>query len=417
MVGVTLFLQLAYIALGFLAATAADGDAPVSDGHSGDDIVELLQNSIHITQQVGDGAKQAQQTSEGDDNGDSSFTNSYAPIGGHSWQQLEEMVLSRVHDSEKFAGKGNFLFVKKIGSIISKLRSSILARKKSNQQLITKTINRFSRCNSKLWLSYKGSIKKIERFSALRKPHKECEEAYADIVDSEKSHMLKLENAQAALKDAKGQWAEAKQQQSPKVCTSTGIEKYEQQLTRLLHRFKKYLKKMKRLDAEKKKKRIKLAAARAMVNRRKQMQKAMARKCKTISKQMDGAKCAAVTMLKTGCTEHNTCWQTTLKRYNRFSKIVTQEEKQMKVEWRALGRIKCFLGVLAPEKNSKKKATLEDCIKTPVNADHLNIDYGKIPKRPKCPKDKKCPCNAAYLKEEYNLKKMVTKCSRCPACK
>lgn len=417
MVGVTLFLQLTYVASGFLAVTAADGDAPVSDGHGGDDIVELLQNSIRVVQQAGDGARQAQQISEGAENGDSSFTNSYAPMGGHSWQQLEEMVLSRVHDSEKFDGKGNSLFVKKIGSMISKMQSSILTRKKSNQQLITKTINRFSRCNSKLWLSYKGSIKKIEKFSVLRKPHKECEEAYADIVDSESSYKLKLENAQDALKDIKEQWVLAKRHQTPKVCASTGLETYEQQITRLLHRFKKFRKKMIRLAAEKKKKRIKLAAARAIVNRRKQMQQAMGRKCKTIAKQMDGAKCAAVTLLKTGCTEHNTCWQTTLKEYKHFSKVVAQEEKQMKVEWRALGRIKCFLGVLAPENNAKKKASLEKCIKTPVNADHLNIDFGKIPKRPKCPKDKKCPCNAVYLKEEYNLKKMITKCSRCPACK
>jgi len=86
--------------LGFLAATAAAGTDPVGDGHSGEDIVEFLQGAVHVSQQVGHGARQGQGSSEGEDNGESSVSDSYAPMGGHSWQQLEEMVLSRVRNSQ-----------------------------------------------------------------------------------------------------------------------------------------------------------------------------------------------------------------------------------------------------------------------------------------------------------------------------
>jgi len=431
MVDVALFKHFPYLVLGFLAANVADGAAPVSHRHSGDDIVELLQGSFHVNQKAEHVATDEHKSSAGEANGivleaefvatqeQSSLTESYSPTGGHSWKQLEDMVLSRVRDSTKLAGKGNGLFVKKIGSMISRMQASINTSKTSNQQMITNAIDRFGRCTSKMRDSQKGSKKKLKKFSVLKNVHKECEESYVDIVDSQKSHLLKLENAQAELQDIKDQWKDEKAKQTAKICGSTEFENYQQQLTRMLHRFKKELKKMEGLAATRKEKRIKVAALKAVVYRRKQMIKAMAKKCQIISNQMDDAACGSVTILKNACRTHGSCWENTLKEYKRLSKSVKKEEKDMKIEWRALGRINCFLGVLSPgKKEKKKKATLEDCIKTPVSADHLSIDYGKIPKKPKCPKiPKRCPCKPMYLKEQYGLKGMISKCKRCPACK
>jgi len=72
--------------------------------------------------------------------------------------------------------------------------------------------------------------------------------------------------------------------------------------------------------------------------------------------------------------------------------------------------------------------TLEKCIATPINADHLSIKYKEIPKKTECAKDPECPCIKPYFKKEYdrsdvkefdlkNLKVEKTKCTVCPGCK
>merc|ERR1719414_2209561 len=67
----------------------------------------------------------------------------------------------------------------------------------------------------------------------------------------------------------------------------------------------------------------------------------------------------------------------------------------MKIEWRGLKRIQCYLQVIddKPVKDAKGKTipnnkVLDSCIKMRrPSTKHLNINYGKIPKKPKCPKD------------------------------
>merc|ERR1712129_17164 len=78
---------------------------------------------------------------------------------------------------------------------------------------------------------------------------------------------------------------------------------------------------------------------------------------------------------------------------------VMVQEKNMKVQWRALKRIQCFLQIIddKPKKVKGKvvpnKVIINNCIKKKNAKEikkitkHLNIDYGKIPKKPKCPKD------------------------------
>lgn len=105
------------------------------------------------------------------------------------------------------------------------------------------------------------------------------------------------------------------------------------------------------------------------------------------------------------------------------------QEREMKIEWRALTRIQCYLKVLniKNDKDQKKeKAQLDACIKvkrSDISTKHLDIDYGKIPKKPKCPRDTMCPCSKRYVSTYYKkgpksrcVKNLVKKYV-CPACR
>jgi len=115
------------------------------------------------------------------------------------------------------------------------------------------------------------------------------------------------------------------------------------------------------------------------------------------------------------------------KTYDADKKRIKIEEANVKVEWRALVRIQCYLKVLdiKNDKNKKKEqAQLKKCIgikRSQISTKHLNIDYKRIPPKPKCPMDKWCPCTTAYLNEYYRgtksrcVKNIVSK-YYCPAC-
>merc|ERR1740123_280781 len=89
---------------------------------------------------------------------------------------------------------------------------------------------------------------------------------------------------------------------------------------------------------------------------------------------------------------------------------VMVQEKNMKVQWRALKRIQCYLQVVddKPKKVKGKivpnKVIIDNCIKMKrPSTKHLDIDYGKIPKKPKCPRDKSCPCTTFYVVNSYKI--------------
>jgi len=78
--------------------------------------------------------------------------------------------------------------------------------------------------------------------------------------------------------------------------------------------------------------------------------------------------------------------------YDKDVKRFMVQEKDMKIEWRALHRIQCYLSILNIKNNKdqtkeKEKAQLQKCInikKDQISTKHLDIDYKKIPKKPKC---------------------------------
>merc|ERR1711956_3837 len=97
--------------------------------------------------------------------------------------------------------------------------------------------------------------------------------------------------------------------------------------------------------------------------------KAMNRKCRKIAYLMNTGKCQSVTKLDTGCKGYGTCWKIALRNYNRNKRGVMVQEKNMKVQWRALKRIECYLQVVddKPKKVKGKvvpnKVIINNCIK------------------------------------------------------
>ena len=77
--------------------------------------------------------------------------------------------------------------------------------------------------------------------------------------------------------------------------------------------------------------------------------------------------------------------------YDKDVKRFMVQEKEMKIEWRALHRIQCYLLILNIKNNkdlTKEKAQLQKCInikKDQISTKHLDIDYKKIPKETKMP--------------------------------
>jgi len=381
-----------------------------------EDVVGLLQNALHVTQQHQANASM---------NSVSTQTSNSDPLDVQSLAKLEEIVISKIRDG---LDGDNSVFVKQISVLVKKMQTGILAQKNSNQKAINLAIAAFKKCTTKMWLMYKSTIPKYDLFEKLSTAHKDCRLAQADLASSEDMYIAKAKNAKRAFLAIKDRWEEEKESQSPKLCSSGKQETYGQQLKRLENKFKKDLAKMKRMHAVKKQRKRWRDLAKATLGRRLAMLKSMNYKCKMIALQMDTTKCAAVVTLKNACQRHSTCWEIAKEAYERLKKAVQEEERSMKIEWRALGRIQCFLGVLDAKKNQKKKMTLEKCIATPINADHLNIDYLKIPERPKCPADPECPCGKDYWAKEYdrsdvkefedkNLKVEKTKCTICPGCR
>merc|ERR1719264_714801 len=97
---------------------------------------------------------------------------------------------------------------------------------------------------------------------------------------------------------------------------------------------------------------------------------------------MNNKKCKAVEMFDTSCSFYEECWKRAKRVYDADVIRIRKEEAEMKIEWRALHRIQCYLMVLGT-KNDK--------------------DYKKIPKKPKCPRDPWCPCFAAYTNYYYRV--------------
>lgn len=366
-----------------------------------DDTIHLLQSSVHVRAQLGnetvvDVEKPVLETPE-------------------SLVMLEDMILSYIRGGRS---DGNSVYVKAMGKRVKQMQVNIRKSHKANQKWVHRGIADIKKCSTQLWsVAYKKAIGLEDKFDTLSKEHKECYVALRDVADSLASYKAKYLNAKAGLQVAIERIKDEQAKQSPKVCrpglwpqATIGMR------ARMLYTwFDKAYKQMVKLEKEKKSKEKLTARFKTMYDARRKKFEKMAAKCKKTSHDMDTTKCKAVTLLRRACKNRNACYDNAVKVYQKSEKIIKQEEADMKVEWRSLGRMDCYLGVLKPKKNDKKEKNLNGCRKKKVSSKFLNVNYGKIPGRRKCPLDPRCPCSKEYKAQHYG-KKGLGKCTQCLAC-
>jgi len=73
---------------------------------------------------------------------------------------------------------------------------------------------------------------------------------------------------------------------------------------------------------------------------------AMKKKCKLIAYRMNNKKCDARKKFAGSCSFFVGCWKRSKMVYNKDVKRIKVHEKEMKIEWRALHRIQCYLLIL-----------------------------------------------------------------------
>jgi len=377
-----------------------------------DDALAMLQNSLRVKEE----SKEVEQPK---------FQETGVP-DMQTISKLEELVMAKVH--EGVGGNNNLTAV--INGSITSMRKAILAATAANQKLIIDDIKAFKPCKAKMWKKYDKAVPVEGAFWVLG-------EIYPKCIDAEKKlNVLKTRNyrvwttSKSTLK-TKQRIFKAVGRSCVNVCNKNKNENYNEQLSRLSKYYVSCRKKIgpKYKDVVAAKKKYKSSDKAKTLSNLKYI--AMKKKCELIAYRMNQKKCRAVGILSGSCSFYNECWKRAKRRYDSDKKQIVVQEANMKVQWRALNRIQCFLQVLniKNDKNHKKeKAQLDKCIKIKVKVNEkttkpLNIDYKKIPKKPKCPQDPWCPCTGAYLNFYYKkgpkarcIKNVVRK-YKCAACK
>jgi len=377
-----------------------------------DDALAMLQNSLRVNEE----SKEVEQPK---------FQERGVP-DMQTISRLEELVMAKVH--EGVGGNNNLTAT--INASITSMRKALLAATASNQKLIIDDIKAFKLCKAKMWKKYDKAVPEEGAFWVLGEIYPKCIDAESKL-NVVKTRNYKVWKASKSTLKTKQKIFKAVGRACVNVCNRNKNENYNEQLSRLSKYYvdcrKKIGPKYKEVVAAKKK--YKSSDKEKTLSNLKYI--AMKKKCELIAYRMNQKKCRAVDILSGSCSFYNECWKRSKRRYDSDKKKIMVEEANMKIQWRALTRIQCFLQVLniKNDKNHKKeKAQLNKCIgiKVKVNSKKtkpLNIDYKRVPKKPKCPEDPWCPCTAAYLNFYYRkgpksrCVKNVVKKYKCAACK
>jgi len=384
-----------------------------------DDILAMLQSGLNVMQSSNTSSPTNEHNSPQDVIGQD------VP-DMQSVSQLEEMVLKRLKENDF---KGDKKLAAVIGAAIKTMEKSIISATASNQKLMKLSILAFKKCKLTMWKHYGRAAPYEKRYWQLKTIYPKCIRAESRL----KLQRLKVWKIYKKAKDMYVNYRKLLKIQGRScgnVCSNHKNENYHEQLQRLVQFYKKCKKKMGPLaKKEKRAKKIYVKEYKKhFINSKKYI--AMKKKCLKIAYLMNTRKCQSVYKLETGCKGYGNCWKIALRNYNRNKRQVMVQEKNMKVQWRALKRIQCYLQVIddKPKKVKGKvvpnKVIINNCIKMKrPSTKHLNIDYGKIPKKPKCPRDKMCPCTTFYVVNSYtrgpkqrcanNLRRKY----KCPICK
>jgi len=372
-----------------------------------DDILAMLQNSLKVD------AKE-QET-------DTKIYETGVP-NMKSIERLEEIVMAKVREG---AGGDNKLTAT-INASVKQMYKSILATTAANQKKIIADIKAFSLCKAGMWKSYYKTIPVEKEFWILGKIYPKCLNAERKL-NTIKTRNYKVWTTSKSTLKTKQKLLKVVARSCVNVCNPNKNENYNEQLARLSKYYTKCRGKIgpKHKDVIIAKKKYKSADKSKRLSNA--MYLAMKKKCELIAYRMNKKKCDATGKFLGSCAFYEACWQRAKRTYDKDVKRIKIDEANMKVQWRALVRIQCYLKVLdiKNDKNKKKEeAQLKLCIgikKSQISTKHLNIDYKKVPLKPKCPMDKWCPCTTAYLNYYYRgtkkrcVKNIVSK-YYCPAC-
>lgn len=346
--------------------------------------------------------------------------NEYSGVPGmQAIARLEEMVMAKVNGGvtgdDKFAGT--------INRSVKNLLLGTIIQKAENQNAVDLSIAAFRKCKVKMWDSYRRSIQLEKMFWKLSQVYPKCSDAETNLkiakIVSKKNMkgIASVFGASKALMKVQGK-------SCGNVCANLGIENYHDKLTRLYRFYKKCKNKIyplhKRLVSYRKTYKKKKILADEKSNRA----KAMRNKCNLIAYLMNLRKCQAVEWMQNSCTTYESGWRSALRAYDKTMADVKQDEKYTKITWRALKRIECYVQVLDEKDEGKNKKILNGCIRMKrPSTKHLDIDYGRIPPKPICPRDPRCPCTPDYVKKNYRVgpkercQKNLKSRYSCPICK
>jgi len=376
-----------------------------------DDMLGMLQSSMRVKTQGED--------SEQQENVD------VAVPDMKSISKLEELVMAKVREGKD---QGNDKLSDMLNASVKTFYSSIIAATSANQKQIILNVKAFLKCKTTMWRKYDKAIPMERDHWIMGLIYPKCIKAEDKLKIQKQKNDKELENVESNYKTLK-KLAQIEENKCTNVCNNKKFENYHEQLDALTKyytdcknnigpRIKAVKKALDKVNKMQKAKKLSDAKYIAMMN-----------KCKKIAYIMNGYKCKAVTTLDGSCSFYEACWTRAKTQYDKDNRIIRKQEKDMKIQWRALHRIQCFLNVLTiknDKDHKKEKAVLDKCIaikRKDISTKHLDIDYMKIPKKPKCPRDPMCPCTKFYTNSYYKIgpkSRCVTnmvKKYKCPACK
>merc|ERR1719336_2077553 len=343
----------------------------------------------------------------------------------NSINKLEELVMARVRDEKVF---GDNKLTKTLNASVKTFYSSIIATTAANQKQIILNIKAFEKCKITMWRKYDKVIPVERDHWIMGLIYPKCIKAEDKLKMASKKNAKEYKTLESSFRALK-RLAKIEENKCTNVCNNKKFENYHEQLDALTKYYSDCKKKIGPAVAAVKKQKDKVFKKDKIRKLSDAKYIAMRDKCKRIAYIMNTYKCKAVTTLDGSCSFYEECWKRAQKKYDEDNVVIRKQDREMKVQWRALHRIQCFLLVLNEknDKNQKKeKAQLDKCIaikRANISTKHLDIDYKKIPKKPKCPRDPMCPCTKFYTNSYYKVGPK-SRCVHnkvknylCPACK
>jgi len=338
--------------------------------------------------------------------------------GSHTAASLEELVAD--HARSGMSGIDANKLNKLVKKLTGPMRREIKKRKAGSQSVIDKCIKDVAACTEDFVTRVELAKKATRQFRQQSKKHKACRAKQAELVSLTKRCFVveKEEKEQVKLlkKDMKSMNKGNKHRLNERFCRKMPGEEHVVWLKRMRGDMKQMIGKIKykkkdfqRMVKQGKKKGKGCSSELKKLKARKQL-------CDETAQKMDVYSCSSAVTVVKSCDKLDMCYPVALKAHKSLESTTRLQVTDYKVEWRAFGRIDCYLGALSKGKaGSSNKKQLDYCKKFAIDTSHLDVIFPKYPKRRPCPKAKAYPCNAAYVKAEYDTlpRKARGKCNIC----